>query len=82
MFYKITNMYNLYKASVSPGSVQQIMPYLGSFRYSGILVTWTVVYLTAAKFKPLVFSVTGFAFSNGTNVFIIMILYHLCLLPA
>jgi hypothetical protein len=32
----------MYKASVSSGSVQQIMPY----RYYGSLVTWTVVCLT------------------------------------
>jgi hypothetical protein len=30
--------------------------------------------LTAAKFKPLAFSVRGFALSNGANIFIIMIL--------
>jgi hypothetical protein len=60
----------------------RLCPISGSFRYNGSLVTWTVVCLTAAKFKPLVFSVTGFALSNCANVFIIMILYHLCLLPA
>jgi hypothetical protein len=34
-------IYNIYKASVNPG-------------YNGSLLTWTVVCLTAAKFKPLI----------------------------
>jgi hypothetical protein len=38
--------------------------------------------LDAAKFRPPIFSVLGFAFSNVTNVCIFMILYDLCLLPA
>jgi hypothetical protein len=54
----------------------------GSVRYCGSLDTLTVVCLTAAKFKPLEFSVRGFALSNGANIFIIMILYDLCLLSA
>jgi hypothetical protein len=54
----------------------------GSVRYCGSLDTWTVVCLTAAKIKPLLFSVRGFALSSGANIFIIMILYDLCLLPA
>jgi hypothetical protein len=32
-----------------------------SLRYKSSLATWTVVRLTAAKFKPLIFSVLGFA---------------------
>jgi hypothetical protein len=50
--------------------------------YNGSLVTWTVVCLTAAKFKPLVVSMPGFAFSDVANICIFMILYDLCLLPA
>jgi hypothetical protein len=38
--------------------------------YNGSLVTWTVVMLTAAKFKPLIFS--GFALSYAANMFICM----------
>jgi hypothetical protein len=38
--------------------------------------------LTAAKFEPLLFSVTGFALSSGANIFIIMILYDFCFLSA
>jgi hypothetical protein len=70
----------IYKASVSPGSVQQMMLYFGSLRYSGSLDTGTVVCLIADKFKPLIFSVTGFALSYVSNVFVIMILYDFCLL--
>jgi hypothetical protein len=45
-------------------------------------VTWTVVCLTAAKFKPLIFPASGFALSNGAIICIFMILYDFCLLPA
>jgi hypothetical protein len=38
--------------------------------------------MTAAKFKPLIFSVWGLALSNVTNIFIFMILDDFCLLPA
>jgi hypothetical protein len=41
-----------------------------------------VVGLTATKFKPLIFSVSGFALSYAVNMFVLMILYDLCLLPA
>jgi hypothetical protein len=34
--------------------------------------------LTAAKLKPLTFSVLGFAFSNFTNIRIFMIFYASC----
>jgi hypothetical protein len=36
------------------------MPILHILRYNGSLVTWMVVSLTTAKFKPLIFSVSGF----------------------
>jgi hypothetical protein len=32
--------------------------------------TWTVVHMTASKFKPLILSVLGFALSNIANIFI------------
>jgi hypothetical protein len=54
-------MYNICKASGSPGLVQQFMPYFASLRYIGSLDTGMVICLTAAKFKPLIFSVIGFA---------------------
>jgi hypothetical protein len=50
--------------------------------HNGYLVAWTVVRLTAAKLKPLIFSVSGFTFSYIANHCIFMILCDLCLLPA
>jgi hypothetical protein len=47
-----------------------------------VLGTWTFIHMTAAKFKPLIISVSGFALSNVTNNFIFMILDDLCLLSA
>jgi hypothetical protein len=35
-----------------------------SLHYNDSLVTWTVVHMAAAKFKPLIFSVSGFALST------------------
>jgi hypothetical protein len=83
MFYMLLSMctYNIYKVSVSPGSVQQIMP-SSSLRYNGSLATRTVVCLTAAKIKPLLFSVSGFTLSNIADICIFMILYDFYLLPA
>jgi hypothetical protein len=57
------------------------MPTLFILCYNGTLVTWTVVCLTAAKFKPLTFSVSGFALSYTANIVILITLCDLCLLP-
>jgi hypothetical protein len=57
------------------------MPILFTLCYYDSLVTWTVVSLTAAKFKPLIFSVSGFALPYATKIVILMILYDLCLFP-
>jgi hypothetical protein len=38
--------------------------------------------LTTAKFKPLISSMSGFTLSHTANMFILMILYDFCLLPA
>jgi hypothetical protein len=78
----IWHSYTIYTRPLSVwAQYSRLCPISGSFRYNGSLVTRTVVCLTAAKYKPLVFSVTGFALSNGANIFIIMILHDLCLLP-
>jgi hypothetical protein len=53
-----------------------------SLQNNDSLVTWTVIHMTAAKFKPLIFSVLGFALSSVANIFIFMILDDFCLLPA
>jgi hypothetical protein len=71
---------------ISPLSVQagnsRSRHILSSSSYNGSLVSWRVVCLTATKFKPLIFSTSGFASSYTANVFILMILYDFCLLPA
>jgi hypothetical protein len=38
--------------------------------------------LAAAKFKPFIFSVSGFALPSTANIVVLMILYDRCLLPA
>jgi hypothetical protein len=57
---------------------------LSSSGYNGSLVTWTVLCLAAAKFKPLVSSMSSFTSSDIANIFILififMILYDFCLL--
>jgi hypothetical protein len=71
----------IYKTSVCPGFAKQITSTLCILCYNGSLVTWTVVSLTTAKFKPLIFSTSGFALSYAVNMFILMILYDFWLLP-
>jgi hypothetical protein len=48
----------------------------------GSLDNWTVLQMTAAKLKPFIFFVLGFALSNVENIFIFMILDDLYSLPA
>jgi hypothetical protein len=50
--------------------------------YNGSLVILTVVSLTTAKFKPLIFSMSVFTFSYAANTFILLIPYDFCLSPA
>jgi hypothetical protein len=50
------------------------MPVLLMLHYNGSLVSWTVVSLTTAKFKPLIFSMADYALSYTANLFILMIL--------
>jgi hypothetical protein len=58
------------------------MPILRILCHNGSLVIWTVVSLTTAKFKSLIFSISGSALSYTANAFILMILYDFCLSPA
>jgi hypothetical protein len=44
--------------------------------------TWTVLEMTAAKFKPLVFSMLGFALYNAANIFIFVIWDVFCSLSS
>jgi hypothetical protein len=41
-----------------------------------------VVSLTTAKFKSLIFSMVGFTLSYSANMFILIVLYDFCFLPA
>jgi hypothetical protein len=72
----------IYKSSVSTGFAKQIMLIVCILFYNGSLVIWTVVSLTTAKFKRLIFSVSGFALSCTTDIFILMILYDFRVSPA
>jgi hypothetical protein len=56
--------------------------YIQCICYNGSLVSWTVVSLTTAKFKPLIIYISSFALSYTTNILILIILYDFCLLPA
>jgi hypothetical protein len=71
----------VYTTYIRPLSVQAqyciSCPIISSSFYNSSLVTWTVVCLTAAKFKPLIFPVSQLALSNVANIFIFMILYCL-----
>jgi hypothetical protein len=51
-------------------------------RYNSNLDAWTVVRLAAANFKPLMFSVSGFALPSMADICIFMIFYNSCLLSA
>jgi hypothetical protein len=75
-----SSFYTSHKNSVSIGFRQQIMPILHILCYNGTSVTRTVVSLTTVKFKPLVFSTSGFTLSYTANIF--MILDDFSLLPA
>jgi hypothetical protein len=52
-----------------------VVPILFRLCYNGSLDTWTAVSLTAAKFQPLIISVSGFPSSYAANMFVLMILY-------
>jgi hypothetical protein len=67
-------IYNIYRASVQ-AQHSRFCPISNSFCYDS-LVTWTVICLTTAKFNPLILSMPGFTLPNITNIFVIMIWYH------
>jgi hypothetical protein len=54
MLLKFSSFCTIHKSSVSTGVTEQIMPILRILCYNGSLVTWTVVGLTTAMFKPLI----------------------------
>jgi hypothetical protein len=69
-----------------PLSVQvqysKFCPINSSPGYNGSFVTWTVIRMTATKFQPLTFSVTGFTLYIIANILSFMILNGSSLLPA
>jgi hypothetical protein len=72
MLLNISSFYATHKSSVSTGFTEQIKPILRILCYNGSLVTWTVVGLTTAKFKLLIFYelsvIVGFPlYSFGSN---------------
>jgi hypothetical protein len=78
MFY----VYTIYTRPLSEQAQYSKIPHHLQLTLHSSLDTWTVVRLTAAKFKPLIFSVLGFTLSYIADICIFMILYDLCLLPA
>jgi hypothetical protein len=58
-----SSFWAMYTSSVSTGFAERMRPILLILRYNGSLVTWTVLSLTTAKFKPLIFSMSGFTLS-------------------
>jgi hypothetical protein len=80
----ITYVYvKIYKTYVTLCPVQHISCLIfNSFHYNGRLVTWTLVWLTAAKFKQLIFLISRFALSNDENIRIFIILYDFCFFRA
>jgi hypothetical protein len=62
-------MYNIYKRTLSlQAQYSRSWPILSISCYNSSLVTWTVVCLTAAKFKPLIFPMSRFALSSVVNI--------------
>jgi hypothetical protein len=65
----------IHKSSVSTGFAKQIMPILRVLCYNGSLVTWTVVAWPPPSLS-LLYSLSGFAFSYLTNMYILIIPYE------
>jgi hypothetical protein len=62
MFHVLLNTYTIYTKPLSvQAQYRKLCPISGNFGYNGSLVTWTVVCLTAAKFKPLIFCSSPYA---------------------
>jgi hypothetical protein len=75
-------IYNIHARLLSvQAQYNRLYPIKSSLGYYASLVILTVVRLTADKFKPLIFSFSGFTSSNIANICILMSLNDLCLLP-
>jgi glucose-6-phosphate-specific signal transduction histidine kinase len=73
------NMHNRYRPLSIQALWSRLCLILLSLCYDSCLVTWTVVSLTAAKFKPVILSMLGFTLSYIANICADMILYDICL---
>jgi hypothetical protein len=82
MFYILLNTYKIQGLCQSGLSTADYAVFLVVFAITAVVVTWKVLCLTAAEFKHLIFSVTGFALSNGANIFVFMLFSDFCMLPA
>jgi hypothetical protein len=70
-------MFRVYVKYTRPLSAQaQYSRSCHNLRYNSNLDAWKVLRLAAAKFKPLMFSVSGFALPNMADICISMILYN------
>jgi hypothetical protein len=72
----------VYIVHVMPGTADYDLSNLLSICCNGRLNVGTVVRLTVTKFKPITSPVLGFAYSPLAKMYILTILYDLCLLPA
>jgi hypothetical protein len=79
----MSHVFHVYTRPLSAqGQCSRSCHIICSLYYNSSLDTGMVICLTAAKFKPLVLSVLGFALSYVADISISMILYVFCLLPA
>jgi hypothetical protein len=72
----------LYTSPLCQSRLPKADVYLTYLMLQRQLIHLNAVSSTAPKFKLLAFCMFGFALSYGANMFILMILYDLCLLPA
>jgi hypothetical protein len=61
------------------GTADYALLLTSNWRHNGSPDVWMVVNMTAAKFKPFIFPVSGFALSNIARIFVFMIFVWLLL---
>jgi hypothetical protein len=77
MYIEYTSILDLFQSRLGTADYALVT---SSLHYNDSLDTWTVIHMTAAKFKQLIFSVSSYAMSNVANILIFMILDDFCLL--
>jgi hypothetical protein len=63
-------MYNVDKTLSVQARYSKFMPLIVAHATMAVLDTWTVIHVTATKFKILIFSLSGFALPNIADAFI------------